>query len=135
MSLSIRIKNVIDKYSKNPSQFAKRIDFNSETVRKVYIGDTQDPKSSMLNAILETFPEIDALWLMTGKGEMLNTNKTYLANTDAYNMVADEGELCVRCAQKDGKIAQLIQEKENLTTRLEKKAEEIGRLKELMHNK
>lgn len=135
MSLSIRIKNVIDKYSKNPSQFAKRIDFNSETVRKVYIGDTQDPKSSMLNAILETFPEIDALWLMTGKGEMLNTNKTYLANTDAYNMVADEGELCVRCAQKDGKIAQLIQEKENLTTRLEKQAEEIGRLKELMRNK
>ncbi|PTB96201.1 hypothetical protein C9994_08470 [Marivirga lumbricoides] len=41
------------------------------------IKNSKDIRASWLSIIIETYPEIDANWLLTGKGEMISKENSY----------------------------------------------------------
>lgn len=73
MSISLRIKELVDHFfDGNVSKFGKSIGFSEANIRN-YINGTQ-PKVEFLSIIIDKF-EINADWLLSGKGEMLLNNK------------------------------------------------------------
>jgi len=95
---------------------------SKQTISNIWNGG-QKPTLKFLSKFLILFPTANARWLITGEGEMIDSK-------NKLKMVADDGnELCMKCAQKKGQIIQLKEEKEKLMDRLEKQAEEIGKLK------
>lgn len=73
-TINERIKSLVDHFSKgNNSDFANKIGINEANVRN-YIANTE-PKFNVLEKIANNF-EINFEWLLTGKGDMLKTEKT-----------------------------------------------------------
>lgn len=135
MALGIRIKEVQEKFSNNVSQFAKAIGQpNHSNITNIIHGKTVNPRFDLIEAILNTYKEVDARWLITGEGEMLNKKQ-------ADSSVVAEKEVCYDCYRKEGKLEILSQENAELKktiatkdSRLESQAEEIGRLKAKLGN-
>ena len=66
-----RVKELISKRGVTPRGFASEIDFNYSTLNNYLSGRRTTIDSSLPEAILRTFGNISADWLMTGKGSML----------------------------------------------------------------
>ena len=124
MSLIIRIKQLSDFFCKNPNQFAKKLGATSETIRKIYIGDTKEVKSSLLTKISEVFPEVNSEWLLTGKGEMLKEGKSQ-----------SEYGFCMDCVRKEAEIKVITKQKDEYEQKNDKLLKEIGALEEQLNKK
>ena len=64
-----RLEKIADYYNLNKSSFANKIGIPSQTLGNYFNGREPDVKTIRL--IIETFVDINAEWLITGKGEML----------------------------------------------------------------
>ena len=67
-----RIKEYIDYKQFTVSSFESNIGASNGVLRKAFIAKT-DIKSQWLENILEKYHDINAIWLITGKGEMLRS--------------------------------------------------------------
>ena len=75
MSFNIRLKKIQVWSGLNPTQFGDSLkNTHRENVRVLLKKTDSYPGLQVLQDILEAYPQIDALWLITGKGEMLGGN-------------------------------------------------------------
>lgn len=121
MSLIIRLDSIIKHFSKNVTEFAREMDFNTETLRRIYNGTTKDPQISLFIKIKERYPEIDLEWLLTGEGEMLSKHK----RTEVF---------CESCIKKDGKIEYLEEHLEKCQKKNDKLNQMVGDLVSKLEN-
>ena len=70
MSLSKRLKQMMMHLGMNQTEFGEKIGV-SGTVVSHWVTERNEPISSKLVAILETFPAFSVEWLVLGKGLML----------------------------------------------------------------
>lgn len=79
--VNIRIKELFDyKGFKSYSKFAQVTGLGHQTASN-YIKGTQKPDVEKLSQIIQSFDDISAEWLLTGKGEMLKSD------TDNYKII------------------------------------------------
>lgn len=92
-SINERIMQLVDfKANKNQKKFAEMINFAPQVISNIVSGRKSKPSFDVLNAILSSFVDIDANWLITGQGEMLKTNILAEPNNDCnhYKELAEE---------------------------------------------
>lgn len=68
-----RLKLIIEAYSLNQKKFAEAIGVPQTTISSFFVRGSK-PSCEVLEQIINTFPQISAEWLLTGKGEMLRDN-------------------------------------------------------------
>lgn len=74
MSFSLRLIKVINYANKNVTSFGKGFDsLTVEAIRRFTKKENSNPTLPFLSEILVRYPEIDPRWLITGKGEMLQS--------------------------------------------------------------
>lgn len=64
-----RVKKFIDYQEMSISAFEKAVGLSNNSIQ-IAIKRNANLKDETLNSILNKYPEIDARWLLTGKGEM-----------------------------------------------------------------
>ena len=70
MEILQRIRELIDVKGCNVSSFAKKIGIGQTTLN-TYLKYDRYPAYETLHAILHTFPDVSAEWLMRGEGDMI----------------------------------------------------------------
>ncbi len=70
MSISERIKKIIDYYGISVRSFEKSIEASNNSIQTM-IKRKSDVKSNTINKILQVYTDIDPIWLLTGKGNMI----------------------------------------------------------------
>jgi len=84
-----RLNEIMQFYSLRKSDFSKKIGLdNYSTITRIASGDYR-PSYEVLNRIINSFPEVNATWLLTGKGEMLNNQETSQNNTTDKAKIID----------------------------------------------
>jgi transcriptional regulator with XRE-family HTH domain len=73
MSVNERLEELVKMYSNGVvSQFAKRIGVSHTSIASMMPGSRESkPGFEIIEKIVETFPEINTTWLLTGEGKML----------------------------------------------------------------
>lgn len=69
-----RIKEYMDYKSISAGELATLLEVQRSNISHVLNGRNK-PGASFIEKFLISFPDLDARWLMTGEGEMLNQNK------------------------------------------------------------
>jgi transcriptional regulator with XRE-family HTH domain len=68
-----RIQKIIDEENLTPSRFADEVGLNRPAVSHILNG-RNNPGLEALQRIINRFPNINATWLITGKGNMYNSD-------------------------------------------------------------
>lgn len=63
-----RLKKILDYYSLSASAFAEMVSVQRSSISHILSGRNK-PSLEFISKILNTFPEIDFLWLLNGSGE------------------------------------------------------------------
>lgn len=72
MGLSERMSSLVDYSKKNISEFSRFVGFKTpQATRELLKGNTKTLSESAFEKITKAFPEINAVWLLTGEGDML----------------------------------------------------------------
>ena len=74
-----RIKQILDAYNLSETEFASILRIPQTTVNS-WLTQRRKPQTAFIDAILETYPEISAEWLLRGVGNM--KVKATNSNTD-----------------------------------------------------
>ena len=69
-NINERLKLIIERFGENTTSFAKKIDIAQPVLYNYVVKDRQPP-TNVIEKILLTYPDIDANWLITGKGAMI----------------------------------------------------------------
>lgn len=110
MSISLRIKQLIDEKKLNISSFEKKIGAGMNSIGTL-ITKNSNISGVLLSKILVTYPEVNANWLILGKGTMYityNVEKTEHSQVSESNY--EYSRSCSSCKDKD-LIIKLQQEK------------------------
>lgn len=84
------------------SQFADEIGVQRSSVSHVMSGRNK-PSLDFITRIVNMYPEIDSVWLLTGKGEMLQEMNMY-SGADKQERVDDiEASSTIKGEEKEGK--------------------------------
>lgn len=100
-----RILEVMNLVKLNQKSFAKKINITDTSLRKWTNGEV-DPRYAHLVRIVEEFPEINALWLFTGEGNMEKIrNISYRPERKSHMILNDkqkkyEPNICSDCPFK-----------------------------------
>lgn len=78
-SISLRIKELIDEKKLNVSSFEKKIGVGNNSIGTIIIRNS-NVSGTILSKILNTFDDVSAEWLLTGKGKM------YIDNHNSYEL-------------------------------------------------
>ena len=65
---SSRLKKILDYYSLSASAFAETIAVQRSSISHILSGRNK-PSLEFLTKVLNAFPEIDLLWLLSGEGD------------------------------------------------------------------
>lgn len=101
-----RIKEIINYKQLNVSSFESKIGASNGQIAKA-IARKSALKSDLLDSILEFCPEINANWLVTGKGEMFAKNQKTTINSDDNSSESIVGTLLQRnedLARENGRL-------------------------------
>jgi transcriptional regulator with XRE-family HTH domain len=69
-----RLSKIMKEYSISPSRLADRMGIQRSGISHIMSGRNK-PGFDFLTSLIDLFPDIDANWLLTGKGDMLKTAK------------------------------------------------------------
>lgn len=110
-SINSRVLQLIDYYTdRNVKKFAHSIDISQQTLNRLFNIDTRTQKyptatTDVLIAIAKTYVDVDAEWLLTGRGEMF---KIYPEGSPQKDQRKPGGNsykaLCLLCNEKDVRI-------------------------------
>lgn len=108
-----RIKKVISVKAKSPREFALLIDFNYSTLNNYLNGRRKSIDSEMLSKVISTFGDIDARWLLTGKGSMIESlaNEMLEVNDKYCKLLEENTELYRKYASVLEELKQINDEK------------------------
>ena len=103
-TINVRIKSIIEYYKMNVNSFSKHIGIdNNVTIGNIVNTRLNKPSYDVIQKILQTFENISADWLITGKGKMLKEQSF------ENNPQIPINSVCELCQSKDQVIK--IQEK------------------------
>lgn len=96
--------------------------------------------SENLVKILNSYPEIEPLWLLLGEGEMLKksvtiSNSNVNSNTNSIignNITGNTGNVTISISNED--VSRIIEQHKELTERLKTSQEQINTLLEIIKN-
>ncbi len=121
-----RISLIIENQANgNQKKFAEKIGFAPQVVYNIVSGRKSKPSFDVLNAILSSFVDISAEWLISGRGKMLKTDTSVseprqMADTFIIDKLLNEiKELSAENAVLKREIEELkeeIKNKSNSTT-------------------
>lgn len=78
-SINERILQIIvNQYNNNQKKFAESIGYSAQVIFNIVSGRKTKPSFEVLNAIISTNDDIDAGWLLTGRGSMLKSKSISL---------------------------------------------------------
>ena len=115
MEILQRIKRLIDAKGLNTNAFALRIGI-AQTTLSTYFTKNRYPAYETLHAILYTFPDVSAEWLMRGEGDMFICDGLPVIRGDESE---SEENLHVALAQCRGKLKDAQEENIRLLGQLE----------------
>lgn len=75
MSISERLKKLIDQEFKSERSFARQVDVNPKTINNI-INNANSPNYSVIQRILSSLPNLSAEWLCRGVEPMWNNHGT-----------------------------------------------------------
>jgi transcriptional regulator with XRE-family HTH domain len=101
-----RIKELIFKLDLNQTSFAKAVGVSHTAIFKTVSGDTQ-PRLVLIDAILNTFPQVNRDWLLEGKGDMFSNKASNLE-------VQADNYLQIYLKQLEEKFEKLLNQKDKL---------------------
>lgn len=84
-SFTDRINHLMTFYELNSNEMAKQVGGSRTKIYNAINGKTT-PGFETLEAILETFPDVSAEWLMRGQGEMLKSGMISLSEVETIVM-------------------------------------------------
>ena len=101
MTINYRIELIINSLKLNNNSFSMRIGVNSTVIHNIVKGRNA-PSFDVLQKILSSFDNINADWLITEKGEMINNNKRIeyakSSNDSNVNLAEPENQLSGPCS-------------------------------------
>lgn len=122
MDIIERLQQIITHEQLNVSSFARQIGVGDQTIRGIVVQRRNKPGFDILVKIIQTFPWLNAEWLLTGNGEMVRKETTVPASN-----LPSLAELVEYLREKDQKIEKLIEEKTELKIRFEMEMEKAMR--------
>ncbi|MBN2486872.1 MAG: helix-turn-helix transcriptional regulator [Bacteroidales bacterium] len=90
-----QIIGIMEHYRLSPAQFADKIGVQRSSISHILSGRNK-PSFDFLHKISVTFPEIDANWLLNGRGNMLKSQEKAAikhSNPDLFNQVKPNNEI------------------------------------------
>lgn len=102
---------------------------SQQTINNIF-HERNDPSLPFISKFLNLVTDIDARWLITGKGSMYKQ-----VEDDILKEPPENYGLCIKCIKKDSEIEVLQRGNLKLIEDTKQQAEEIGRLKEQLKNK
>lgn len=96
MEILQRIKRLIDAKGLNTNAFALRIGI-AQTTLSTYFTKNRYPAYETLHAILHTFPDVSAEWLMRGEGDMFICDGMPVIRGDESESEEDLHAALARC--------------------------------------
>lgn len=115
MEILQRIKELIEKKGYNQTSFSDAIGISQSTIA-TYFAKNRYPKYDTLHAILVTFTDVSAEWLMRGEGEMFISDRLPALQG---NETEGEEDLHVLLAKREAELEDLKQEHIRLLGQLE----------------
>lgn len=112
MDIIERMKRIIEVERLSVSSFARRLGVCDQTIRGIVVQRRNKPSFDLLSKIIETFPSINAEWLLTGRGKMLCSRQS----VGRFEQIEIK-ELIEYLKEKDYKIEQLMQENMSLKSK------------------
>lgn len=113
MSINKRFKEIIEYLEGgNKTAFCRNCGIKPTTLSSIVGARQSDPSAKLLNCVLNAYPDINALWLLTGRGGMLNGQA--LENQKTSIEQTSKNVPCKECAGKDIIIKNLIEQVDDL---------------------
>jgi len=106
--VNTRIQKIMDLHGVSASEFADTIGVQRSNVTHV-LHERNKPGILFITKILESFPEINAKWLLTGEGEMLEKTKSlplkqpelFQSTDELRNPLSESSENCLSDKEKN----------------------------------
>jgi transcriptional regulator with XRE-family HTH domain len=114
-----RIGFLLDKYSLSSAQFADLIGVQRSSISHILSGRNK-PSFDFIHKILLKYPEIDANWLLTGKGDthslntLVNSPKSPFDSSDLFNQQPNIEFNTSKNTLKTDKVKDVISEKNDV---------------------
>ncbi len=125
-SINDRVIQVMKLKNMSPSQFADITRINRATISQL-TANRNNPSFSTIMSILETFPEIDANWLLLGRKSVAqnidnqeNVNSTQLHQLDIFNNQQSENQTVNNIPVQDIKNEHIFTEGKTESKKIEK---------------
>lgn len=106
MSVSERIKIFIQSLNYSNRQFAMNLNLSVSSFNR-YMNGESDVLISVITKILDEYPQLNAEWLMRGKGEMLNIRIelpeltiSYIEHMELSKKLNETQQKLIECMEK-----------------------------------
>lgn len=109
-SINRRIREIINFTHVTDNAFAKKIGVTQSVIASMFQRGTE-PSAKILTAILSTFTDISAEWLLRGKGTMLLSETTLDSNLERMNRLVDTITTLQGALNEKEKAIRLLEEK------------------------
>ncbi len=83
-----RLKKILDYYGLSASAFAEVITVQRSSISHILSGRNK-PSLDFITKVLNAFPEIDLLWLLSGVGDFLETPRPTSQNLEPSSKLAN----------------------------------------------
>lgn len=129
MSINKRFIDIVEHFEGgNKTSFCRNCGIKVTTLSSIVGTRQSDPSAKLLNCVINAYPEINALWLISGRGGMLNSQASKKENGITEQLSQDIA--CKECADKIIIIKNLLEQVSDLRAdKLELKTQ-IEKLKE-----
>ena len=119
MGIIERLNKIIEHEGLTVSGFAKKIGVADQSIRGIVVQRRNKPGFDIIEKIIHTFEWLNADWLITGRGEMVKTNKQEQCSGNKIPNTNEYINILSYLKEKDEKIEQLIEEKTELKLKIE----------------
>lgn len=121
-SINERILSLIELKNLNKSSFCSKVEIKPQTLHNIISGRKTKPSFDVLKKILEHFSDVNAEWLIKGKGEPF------------FNITNKNMHLvCLECNYREYKIIEMEREVYKLERQIQELTKDKEELKEVLH--
>ncbi len=112
-----RIKEFLAKVNLTDNQFAKAINVPQTTISGMFVRGG-DPKTSLINSMIDAFPDLRVEWILRGDGVMLKSEEVHRTNDEEHigmhELLHIVRNFQMEIAKRDDEIARLKKELDEL---------------------
>jgi transcriptional regulator with XRE-family HTH domain len=86
--INTRLKKILDYYSLSASAFAEIISVQRSSISHILSGRNK-PSLEFITKVLNAFPDIDLVWLLSGVGEFPKNTTAPSPKTEPFSILSD----------------------------------------------